>query len=80
MSKEPEDTPKYKQTPSFLRAKTMLPEERYDVFDELVGDYKFAAFKHHGKEWASPRVIAELVLAGWRCSAPEIPSQERHTE
>ena len=36
------------------------------VFDELLEHYKFAALKQHGRAMASPLVIAELVLMGWR--------------
>jgi hypothetical protein len=48
----------------------MLPPELHAILNELITDYRFAAFKHHGREWASPRVLAELVLMGWRCSMP----------
>jgi len=63
---------KPKETPSYLNAKKMLPPELHANLDELIADYKFAALKHHGREWASPKVLAELVLMGWRGSAPAV--------
>jgi hypothetical protein len=60
---------KFKETPSYLAAKEMLPVELQANLDELIADYRFAALKHHGREWASPKVLAELILMGWRSSA-----------
>jgi hypothetical protein len=58
-----------KETPAYVSAKSMLPSELHAILDELITDYRFAALKHHGREWASPKVIAELVLMGWRSTA-----------
>ena len=63
---------KPKETPSYLNAKKMLPLELHATLDELIADYKFAALKHHGREWAAAKVLAELVLMGWRSSAPAV--------
>jgi hypothetical protein len=67
---------KPRETPSYVEAKDMLPPELHAHFDELLKDYRFAALKRHGKEWASPTVIAELVLLGWRSSAEPAPRNE----
>jgi hypothetical protein len=64
---------KRKESPSYIAAKSMLPSELHPILDELLTDYRFAAFRHHGKEWASPKVIAELVLMGWRSSMAPTP-------
>jgi hypothetical protein len=63
---------KPRATPIYLEAKSMLPPELHSIFDEMLIDYRFASFKHHGKEFASPKVIAELILMGWRVSASPI--------
>jgi hypothetical protein len=44
----------------------MLPTELHPVFDEMLIEYRFASLKHHGMEFASLRVIAEVILMGWR--------------
>jgi len=60
---------KTKQSVAYLEARAMLPTEFHPIFEQLMQEYKFAAFKHHGWQIVSPRVIAELVLMGWRSSA-----------
>lgn len=67
-SSQPNTPPK--PSPAYLRAKELLPTHLHATFDELLQDYKFAAIKHHGQGFVSAVVIAELVLAGWRCSSP----------
>jgi hypothetical protein len=61
---------KRKESPSYIAAKGMLPPELHPRLDELLADYRFAALKHHGREWASPKVLAELILMGWSNSMP----------
>jgi hypothetical protein len=51
---------------SFLAAEMMLPENLQPILEQMVKEYQFAAFKHHGSKMVSPRVIAELILMGWR--------------
>lgn len=57
------------KSPKYLESLKVLPDDLIPIFDELLEHYKFAAFKHHGQHIASPLVIAELVLLGWRLSA-----------
>jgi len=57
---------KPKRTPTYVEGERMLPSELYPVFEQLMAEYQFASFKHHGKKFASPKVIAELILMGWR--------------
>jgi hypothetical protein len=65
-----------KETPSHAAAKAMLPTELQAYLGELVADYRFAALKHTGREWASPKVLAELVLMGWRSAATPIDDEK----
>lgn len=59
-----------KETPAYLRGKRTLPPELHEAFDDFLSEYRFATLKHHGGPYVSAVVIAELVLAGWRRSAP----------
>lgn len=59
------------KSPKYLQALKILPKELVPVFDELLEHYKFAALKCHGRPIASPLVIAELILLGWRNSEDE---------
>jgi hypothetical protein len=54
-------------------ARNSLPDDLKPVFDAFVDDYKFAASKHHGSPFVSYIVLAEMVKAGWRLSAPPMP-------
>ena len=54
------------KSPKYIEALEIIPDELVPVFDELLEHYKFAALKQHGRAMASPLVIAELVLMGWR--------------
>ena len=55
-----------KESPSFAAARDLLRPELHPILEELVADYKFAALKVHGSQLVSPKVIAELILLGWR--------------
>jgi len=50
----------------YHEAMAILPDDLVPVFEELLEHYQFAALKHHGRPWASPLVIAELIIMGWR--------------
>jgi hypothetical protein len=54
------------KSPKYIEALKIIPDDLVPVFDELLEHYKFAALKQHGRAMASPLVIAELVLMGWR--------------
>lgn len=49
-----------------LKAELSLPEELRPIFNQMIDEYQFAAFKHHGSRMVSPKVIAELIIMGWR--------------
>lgn len=50
----------------YLEAMEVIPDDLISDFDALLEHYKFAALKQHGRAMASPLVIAELILMGWR--------------
>jgi hypothetical protein len=58
----------HKYSPSYEEALKMLPPELHPVLNEFIEHYKFAAIKHHGSPMYSPKVLAELLLLGWRQS------------
>jgi hypothetical protein len=66
------------KTAAYEEASRMLPAKLLPILDVFIEHYKFAALKHHGKQWSSPKVLAELVLMGWRDAAePVEPPSER---
>jgi len=63
----PLDTPKCKE------AEAMLPEELKGIFRRLVEEYEFLTHVHFGRGYVAYKVLADLVLAGWRPSGPSHP-------
>jgi hypothetical protein len=61
-------------------ARNSLPDNLKPVFDDFVGDYKFAATKHHGSPFVSYVVLAEMVRMGWRLTAEPIGEADTHEE
>jgi hypothetical protein len=61
-----------KRSPTYLEAEKLLPPELHATFEQLVAEYQFATLKHHGQKLVSPKVIAELILMGWR--SPPLPA------
>lgn len=55
-----------KRTPTFIQALETLNPEQAQIFEDLVGDYQYAAFVVHGWKISSPKVLAELVRLGWK--------------
>jgi hypothetical protein len=57
-------------------ARNRLPDDLKPIFDSFVDYYRWAATKHHGAPFVSYIVLAEMVRAGWRLSAPPLPEEE----
>jgi hypothetical protein len=53
----------------FHEVRESLPEDLRPVYDEMVASYSFYSLKHHGREFVSYQVIADLVKDGWRPAA-----------
>lgn len=66
------DKPSEKQ----IEARNSLPKELRPIFDEFVSDYKYEATLRHGKPYISYIVLADMVKAGWRCSAKPIKKEK----
>jgi len=69
------DDTRSKRTAAYVEAELMLPHESHQLLEQLVAEYRFASLKHHGRMFASPKVIAELILMGWR-SLPLPPAKQ----
>lgn len=55
------------------QARKSLPDDLKPVFDELVGDYKFATVRRYGQGYVAYTVLADLIRVGWRHTAPPLP-------
>lgn len=65
-------TPAKKRSEKYEEARSSLPENLRPIFEQLYDEYRFAAQLHCGQPFVSPKVIAELVKAGWRVSGEPI--------
>jgi hypothetical protein len=53
-------------SPAFLKARSSLPEHLHPTLEQMCREYKCAALETIGQPLFSPRVIAKLILMGWR--------------
>ncbi len=66
----------YKNSAKYIEAINTLGDRLKPIFEEFVSDYRYAATARHGKPYVSYIVLADMVRAGWRCSAePQKESQ-----
>lgn len=61
------------QSPKYKEAEAMLPEDMKDVFRRLVREYEYLTTLQFGRGYVAYKVLAELILAGWR---PSVPAHE----
>jgi hypothetical protein len=55
-----------KRSPRFVEARESLPERLREIYDQLVASYAYHSLRHHGREFVSYSIIADLVRDGWR--------------
>jgi hypothetical protein len=63
----PPTSDKYKE------AEASLPAELQPIFHRLVEEYEYLTSLHFGRGYVAYKVLADLVLAGWRPSAEPHP-------
>ena len=56
-------------SPKSREAETKLPDELRSVYQQMVEQYEFLTQVHYGRGYVAYKVLAEMVLAGWRPSA-----------
>jgi hypothetical protein len=52
----------------FQEAALVLPDDLKPVFHRFVEEYEFLTSRHYGRGYVAYKVLADLVLAGWRPS------------
>lgn len=57
-------------------AEAMVPDDLKPVFRQLVEEYEYLTTLHYRKGYVAYRVLADLVLAGWRPSADARPTSK----
>jgi hypothetical protein len=56
-------------SPKQAKAESRLPPDMIPDFRRLVDEYRFLTKVNNGAGWVAYAVLADLVRAGWRCSA-----------
>jgi hypothetical protein len=70
----------FKDSKHYNAAKNSLPEELKPVFDSIVEHYRFHSLFRCGRPYVSYIVLADMVRAGWRKTAAEVPEKSRPKE
>ena len=58
----------------FKEAEAMIPEKLRPVYKRLVEEYEFVTHSYYGRGYVAYRVLAELVLGGWRPTGSPLSS------
>jgi hypothetical protein len=53
----------------FKESEASLPDELRAIYRRLVEEYEYLTTVHYGRGYVAYKVLADLVLAGWRPSA-----------
>jgi hypothetical protein len=53
-----------------------LPEDLKPVYRRFIEDYEYITHLYYGRGYVAYKVMAELVLAGWRPSAQASPGSK----
>lgn len=61
-------------SPKYQDAEALLPDDLKPVYRQLVEEYEYLTTVNYGRGYVAYRVLAELVLAGWR------PSEEKRSK
>lgn len=59
---------KPRRSESYIQGEQTLSTTLHPLYEQMVAEYTFAALKHHGRSFVSPKVIAELIKMGWTSS------------
>ena len=63
-----------KNSPKYKEAEAILSESMKPVFRKLTEEYEYLTTLHYGRGYVAYRVLADLVLAGWRPSENPDPA------
>ena len=60
----------------FKEAEASLPEDLRPVLRRFVEEYEYLTGIHYGRGYVAYKVLADLVLAGWRASDEPRPGSK----
>jgi len=60
----------------YKEAAAVLPNDLEPIFQRLVEEYEYITYIQYGRGYVAYKVLADLVLAGWRPTAPPHPGSK----
>lgn len=60
----------------FKEAEATLPDELKPIFGRLVEEYEYLTHLEYGKGYVAYKVLANLILAGWRPTSEAVGSSK----
>ena len=60
----------------YSEAEALLPDDLKPIYKKLVEQYEFLTILHFGNGYVAYKVLADLVLAGWRDSGQPQPNSK----
>ena len=67
-------------SPKCREAENELPDKLKSVFHQLVQQYEYLTTMHYGRGYVAYKVLADLVLEGWRPTAEPIKKADKNSE
>ncbi len=61
----------------YIEAEATLPDELKDLYRKLVQDYEDLTNMYYGRGYVAYKVLADLILMGWRPSGPSVADREQ---
>ncbi len=63
-------------SPKFQEAEAMLPDDLKPLFGRMVEEYKYLTLLHYRQGYVAYKVLADMILAGWRPSGTPAPNSK----
>ena len=60
----------------YQEAEGILPDDLKPTFKRMVEEYEYLTNVHYGRGYVAYKVLADMVLAGWRPSADPNPASK----
>ena len=60
----------------YTEAEAILTDDLKPIFKRFVEEYEYLTMLHFGRGYVAYRILADLILAGWRPSAERMPGSK----
>ena len=63
-------------SPKYQKAEALLSDDLRPLFRRMVEEYEYLTQIHYGRGYVAYKVLADMILAGWRPSGPPDPNSK----